>query len=171
MKIRHRIRNKTATAIHSVADKFLTFTPIRSLIVFQPFLSTSIYSFSVRFSHQNLLHMSNPSHSYYMPRPSHRLELIILITLREEHKLWSSSVRPALIPSSLVRTLAHKSAKSAHIQNTCKIKSIFRWDFGISEQQTAVLSLHLVQGNVWYWRQTVPVFWYVDMWHVWRWVA
>jgi hypothetical protein len=68
--------------------------------------------------------MSNPSHSFYMPCPSHKLELIILTMLGEEHKLRSSSVRSALSPSS-VQTLSHKSAKSAHVQNTHKVKTHF----------------------------------------------
>jgi hypothetical protein len=165
-----------------MSDKSWTFTAIRFIIVFQPSLSTRKYSLSVRYSHQNLLHMSNPYHSYYMPRPSHTLELIILITLREEHKLWIYSLRSALIQFSSVQTLAHKSTKSAHVQNTCKIKRIiilayFGGTWQLVEQQTVGLSLLLVQGvddidvrqrqcfEMWHMWHT----WHMwHMWHTWH---
>jgi hypothetical protein len=68
-------------------------------------LGLSMVSFLLTFPPKSYMHSSSP-HACYMPCTSHSLNLIVLIILGEEYKLWSShcavfSILLSLHPSSV----------------------------------------------------------------------
>jgi hypothetical protein len=80
-----------ARSIHST-NSHRTYTSSTNILLFQ--VVSSLHSLQPRFC----THFSSP-HACYMPRPSHILDLIIILIFAEEHKLWNPSSCSFLQPS------------------------------------------------------------------------